>query len=171
MSRIREQKGFILVNREALQYIYLLFYLSFISPFLFPSWCGYMACFHFKINTCLVIYGSLCESVVISFLSENERSWSVIFSCKSVGCSKKMRCQHRTSWKCYCIGVGLHNKMHMFREYFLSFTTSKITGKVELTKKATCKTSAILCSRDDNCFDTANLYSRTIRPSTKTCVF
>ena len=30
--------------------------------------------------------------------------------------------------------VGLQNKMHMFREYFLSFTTSKTTEKSELTK-------------------------------------
>ena len=43
----------------------------------------------------------------------------------------------------------------MPREYFLSFSTSKITGKVELTKKATGKTSAILCIRYDNCLDTA----------------
>ena len=74
--------------------MYLLFYLSFVSTFLFPSWCGYMVCFHFKTTTGLVIYGSKCESVVISSSSENEWSWSAIFSCKAVGCSKKIRCQH-----------------------------------------------------------------------------
>ena len=165
------KKGFILVNREAPLYIYLLFYLSFVWPLLFRSWCSHMACFHFKINTCLVIYGSWCESVVTSFSSENERSWSVIFSCKAVGCSKKMRCQHRTSWKCYCVCVCLQNKMHMFRKYFLSFTTSKITEKFELTKKATGNNSAILCRCYDNCLDAANLYSRTMKASTKPCVF
>ena len=49
----------------------------------------------------------------------------------------------------------------MFREYFLSLTTSKITEEVEPTKKATGKTSAILCRGYDNCLDAANLYSRT----------
>ena len=33
----------------------------------------------------------------------------------------------------------LQNKMHMFREYFLPFTASKITEKVELTERATGK--------------------------------
>ena len=81
-----------------------------------------------------------------------------------------MMCQHRTSWK-RCVCVDLQNKMHMFREYFLSFTTNKLTEKVELTKKATGKTSDILCRSYDNCLDVANLYSRIIKPSTKTCVF
>ena len=40
--------------------------------------------------------------------------------------------------------MGIQNKTHMFQECFLSFATSKITEKVELTKKATGKTSAIL---------------------------
>ena len=57
----------------------------------------------------------------------------------------------------------------MFRECFLSFTASKVTEKVEPTKKATGKTSPILCRRYDNCLDAANLYSRTVKPSTKTC--
>ena len=61
-----------------------------------------------------------------------EADVSVICSCKAVGCSKKMRCQHRTSWKCYCVCVGVQNKMHMFREYFLSFTARKITEKLNL---------------------------------------
>ena len=59
----------------------------------------------------------------------------------------------------------------MFREYFLSFTTSKITEEVELTKKAASKTSAILCGHCNNRLHAANLYSRTIKPSNKTCVF
>ena len=58
-----------------------------------------------------------------------------------------------------------------FENIFLSFTTSKITEKVELTKKAAGKTSAILCRRYNNCLDAANLYSRTIKPSTNTFVF
>ena len=78
---------------------------------------------------------------------------------------------HRTSCKYYCVCVGIQNKMHMFREYILSFTTSKITEKVELTKKATGKASAILCRCYDNCLDAANLYSLTIKPSTKIGVF
>ena len=77
---------------------------------------------------------------------------------------------HRKSWKC-CVCEGLQNKMHLFREYFLSFTTRKITEKVDLSKKSTGKTSAILCRRYDNCLEAANLYSRTIKPITKTCVF
>ena len=44
----------------------------------------------------------------------------------------------------FSVCVGLQNEMYIFREYFLSFTASKITEKVELTKKATGKTSAIL---------------------------
>ena len=51
------------------------------------------------------------------------------------------------------------------------FENILITEKVELIKKATGKTSAILRRRDDNCLDAAKLYSRTIKPSTKTCVF
>ena len=82
-----------------------------------------------------------------------------------------MICQHRTSRKCYCVCLGLQNKMQISLEYFLSFSTSKITEKVELTKKATGKTSAILCRRYDNCLDPANLYSGTIKPSAKTCMF
>ena len=69
---------------------------------------------------------------------------------------------------CLC---GPTNKMHMFQEYFLSFTGSKITENVELTKKATGKTSANLCRLYDDCRDASDLYSRTIRPNTKTCVF
>ena len=47
-------------------------------------------------------------------------------------------------------------KIHMFREYFLSFTVSKITEKGELTKTlATGETSAILCRRYNNCLDVA----------------
>ena len=59
--------------------------------------------------------------------------------------------------------------MLMFQEYFLSFTTSKLTEKVALTKKAPGKTSAILCRCCDNCLDAANSYSQIIKPST--CVF
>ena len=164
MSRIREQKRFILVNRDAPQYIHLLFYLRFISPFLFPCWCGYMACFHFKINTCLVIYGSYHLQVRM-----NEAE--VLYFHTKLWDAARNEVHHRTSWKCYCVCVGLQNKMHMFREYFLPFTTSKITEKVKLTKKATGKTSAIICRCYDNCLDAANLYSGPITPSTKTCVF
>ena len=70
-----------------------------------------------------------------------------------------------------CLCGPTKNKMHMFREYFLSLTASKLTKKVELTKKVTDKTSAILCRRYDNGLDAANLYSRIIKSSTKTCVF
>ena len=38
-------------------------------------------------------------------------------------------------------------------------------------KKSAGKTSAILRRRYNNCLDAANLYSRTLKPSTKTCVF
>ena len=55
--------------------------------------------------------------------------------------------------KCYCVCVGLENKMHMFREYFLSLTAIKITERVELTKMVTGKTSAILCGPYDNCLE------------------
>ena len=71
--------------------------------------------------------------------SKNKRSWSVIFACNALECSKKMRCQHRTSWKCYCVYVGLQNKMHMFLGYFLSFITSKITEKLNLPKRLLAK--------------------------------
>ena len=54
---------------------------------------------------------------------------------------------------------------------FLFFATRKITEKVELTKNATGKTSAIFFRRYDNCLDTTNLYSGTIKPVPKTCVF
>ena len=69
-------------------------------------------------------------------------------------------------FKCF---MGLQNKMHMFRKYFLSFTTSKIIEKVELTKHATGKTKASLCRQYDICLDAAMTYSGTIKPSTKTC--
>ena len=59
----------------------------------------------------------------------------------------------------------------MFREYFLSFTTSKIKEKVQLTEKAAGKTSGIVCRRYGNCLDATNSSSRTIKPSTETCVF
>ena len=76
---------------------------------------------------------------------------------------------------CVCVcggGGGLQNRMHMFPEYFLSFATSNITEKVQLTKKGTGKTSVILCRGGNaNCLHPANLYSRTVKPSTKTCVF
>ena len=41
---------------------------------------------------------------------------------------------------CLC-GPTKQNKMHMFQKHFLPFITSKITEKVELTKKATGKAS------------------------------
>ena len=135
------KKWFILVNREAPQSIYLLFYIFVVSSFLFPSWCGYMAYLYCKINTCLVIYSSWCESVVISPSSENERSWSVIFSCKAVGCSKKMRCQHRTSWKCYCVCVGLQNKIKCtcFENIFCPSLPAKSQKKLNLPKRQLAK--------------------------------
>ena len=73
--------------------------------------------------------------------------------------------------ECYCVCVGLQNKTHMFREYFLSFIASKNAEKFEFTKEATGKTLAILCRRYNNYHDAANLYSQTIKPSAKTCVF
>ena len=46
MSRTREEKRFILVNRKAPLYISLLFYLSFVSPFYFQlgasAWCAFI---------------------------------------------------------------------------------------------------------------------------------
>ena len=80
-------------------------------------------------------------------------------------------CGNRTSWKCYCVCVGLQNNMHMLREYFCPSLPANSQKKIELTKKATGKTSVILCRRYDDCLDATNLYSRTIKPSTKTCVF
>ena len=73
--------------------------------------------------------------------------------------------QHKTSWKCYCVVWACKIECTYFENIL-------ITEKVELIKKATGKTSAvILRRRDDNCLDAAKLYSRTIKPSTKTCVF
>ena len=79
--------------------------------------------------------------------------------------------EHHGNVIVFVCGPTKQNTHVMFREYFLSFTTSKITEKVELAKEATDKTSAILCRRYSNCLGTANLYSQTIKPSTKTCVF
>ena len=90
---------------------------------------------------------------------------------QSCGTQQENEVQHRTLRKCYCVCVGLQNKIHMFREYFLSFTAIIIKEKVEVTRKATDKTSAIPCRRYDNCLGAANLYSRTIKSSTKTCIF
>ena len=69
-----------------------------------------------------------------------------------------------------CLCADLQNKIHMFQEYFLSFTANKITEKVELTKEANGKNATYLCTRYGNCLHAANLYSRTFNPSTKTCV-
>ena len=86
---------------------------------------------------------SICEGVVIPSSSENERSSSVIFSCKTAGCSKKMRCQLGEWRKRFRVCVGPQKNVHI-SEIFLCFTVSKITEKVELTKSATGKTAAFL---------------------------
>ena len=59
----------------------------------------------------------------------------------------------------------------MFLKYFLSFTASKITEKVEFTKNATGKTSVTLRRRCINCHDAAYSYSRTIKYSNAKCVW
>ena len=69
-----------------------------------------------------------------------------------------------------CLCGPTKSNAHVSRIFFV-FTTSELTEKVELAKKATGKTSVILCRRYDNCLDAANLYSRIIKPSPKTCVF
>ena len=61
-------------------------------------------------------------------------------------------------------------KLNVSTIYFV-LHYQQITEKVEVIKKATGRTSAILCRRYSNCLDVANLYSRSIKPSTKTCVF
>ena len=77
MSRTREEKGFILINKEGTT-VHIFAILPHFRITVFISKLvrlhGYMACFYFKIDTCLVIYGSLCESVVISSSSDKERS-------------------------------------------------------------------------------------------------
>ena len=80
-----------------------------------------------------------------------------------------MRCQHRTSWECYCVCVGLQ-KYTCFENIFV-LHYQEITENVELTKKATCKPSAILCRRYNNCLDLANLYSRSVKPSIELVCF
>ena len=99
---------------------------------------------------------------MISSSSENESKLKCYIFMQSYGMQQG---KEVPTWKfcCVCVCVGLQDKIHMFREYFLRFTTSKSTEKVELTKKAADKTSTILCRRYNNCLDSANLYSPTIK--------
>ena len=69
---------------------------------------------------------------------------------------------------CFC-GPTKYNALASRISFFLHYQESH--RKVELTKKVTGKSSTIPCRRYDNCLDAANLYSRTINPSTKACVF
>ena len=62
-------------------------------------------------------------------------------------------------------------KCTCFKNNFFSFTTSKITEKVNLPKRLLAKLQPFFVDVNDNCLDVANLYSVTIKPSTKTCVF
>ena len=50
-----------------------------------------------------------------------------------------MRCQHRTSWKCFCVCVGLQNKIQIFREYFYHSLPAKSQKKLNLTKELLAK--------------------------------
>ena len=63
-------------------------------------------------------------------------------------------------------------KCTCFENNFCPSLLAKSQKKVNLPKRlATGETSAIFCRRHDNCLDITNLYSRTIKPSTKTYVF
>ena len=83
-------------------------------------------------HICLAIYGAQCESPMSHLQVRMNEAEMLYFSFKAARSSK--RYQLGTSWKCFRVYAGLQNKMHIFREYFLSFTVSKITSKVELTK-------------------------------------
>ena len=85
---------------------------------------------------------------MISSSSESKQSWSVIVSCKAVGCSKIIRCHLVTSWKCFYVCLDLGNKIHV-QTYLSFFTASKIRENVELITNATGKTLASLCRRYD----------------------
>ena len=105
------RRVFILINSEAPLYIYLLFYLSFIWPLLFPSLCGYMACFYFKINTHVMAI----NVKVLWVMNEWTKLKCYIFHSKLPDPALK-RYQLGTSWKCFPVCVGLQNKMRMFWE-------------------------------------------------------
>ena len=60
---------------------------------------------------------------------------------------------------------------YTYRKYLSSFTASRIKENVELTKNSTDKTLPSLCRLYDNCLDTVDFYSRTIKQRSKTRAF
>ena len=63
-------------------------------------------------------------------------------------------------------------KCTCFENNFCPSLLAKTQKNMNLPKRlATGETSGIICRRHDNCREVANLYSCTIKPSTKTCMF
>ena len=125
-----------------------------------------MACFYFKINTCAWQFMGLMSYLQVRM---NEAKM-LYFHSKLPDPARGTNSEHLGNVFVFVWAYKM--ECTCFENNFCPSLSAKSKKKVNLPKcLAAGETSAILCRRYDNCHNVANLYSSTIKPSTKTCVF
>ena len=171
MSRTREEKGFILINKEAItvQIFDILPHFPitvFISKLVRLH--GVLSFQNKYMSGNLWLLMRKCSDIIFKW-QRTKLKYVLYFHAKLWDAARKWgaNTEHHGNvvlvWaykiKCTC-----------FENSFCPWLPAN-SQKSWTYQKATDKTSTILCRRFDNCLDAANLYSWIIKSSTKTCVF
>ena len=121
-------------------------------------------------HICRTIYGPQCESHMSHLQVRMNEAEMLYFHPELPDPARGTNSEHLGNVFVFVLAYKIN--CTCFKYNFCPSLLAKSQKKVNLPKRlATGETFAILCRCYDNCLDVADLYSGTIKPSTKTCMF